>query len=106
MTELSEKARIVRNKYQLEYRKRNRQKQKEYHKNWRAKNPDKAREYNKRYWENKAVTDNATDKLTVTDNRNNVICINCGELFTPKRSDARYCASSCRVAYNRKLKTK
>jgi len=108
-SELSEQARKARSKYQSEYKKQNREKLNAYHKKWRAENKDKVRENNLRYWERKAlkdVTDNVTDNLNVTDKRNiSITCLNCGEPFTAKRKDAKYCSVSCRVAYNRKLKT-
>lgn len=33
-----------------------------------------------------------------------VRCANCGEIFIPKRSDARFCSTRCRVQYNRIIK--
>lgn len=103
--ELSEQARKARSKYQSEYKKQNHEKINAYHKKWRAENKDKVKKNNLRYWERKALKD-VTDNLNVTDKRNiSVTCLNCGEPFTAKRKDAKYCSGSCRVANNRKLKT-
>lgn len=91
-----------------------------YTREWRAKNPDKVKAHNISYWERKAqklaagnVTDKSsvtnisvTEKLNVTDSDScsDVRCVNCGEIFNPKRSDARFCSTRCRVQYNRIIK--
>ncbi len=91
----------------------------EYQRQWRQKNRDKLKKYNAAYWEKKAKQDETPLDRAIenyaTDNRNNVTdkfsnelsvthCFNCGEAFTPKRSDAKFCSSNCRVQYNRKNK--
>lgn len=47
------------------------------------------------------VTDNP-DELKVV-NVTAIACANCGEDFKPKRTDAKFCSSKCRVANARKL---
>jgi len=69
-----------------------------YQKAWAAKNRDKTRKYIANYWErqaSKAVTDIDTDNLSVST------CLQCGNKFSPKRNDAKFCSDLCRVKYNR-----
>lgn len=112
MNELSEKAREAKRKYLSEYKKRNREKMNAYHKQWRDRNKEKVKQYNITYWEKKADNDKTAldraikiNNLSVTNKRNiSVTCFNCGQSFTSKRSDAKYCGASCRVANNRSSK--
>ena len=93
MEKLSEAARIAKNNYL---------------KQWRKKNIDKAKQHEISYWERKAanitdnvtVTDIVTDNVTVTDKSNK--CIECGNSFQAKRSDTRYCSQACKQKYYRK----
>jgi len=109
-SKLSNEALQARRKYMPEYKSQMsqeaRNKANEYMRQWRRSNPDKVRVYNDTYWERKvnkmAVTDNVTDNLTVTELT--VSCQQCNKVFTPKRSDARFCSDTCRVRYNRKFK--
>lgn len=50
---LTEQARKVRNEYQREYYRNNKDRLLEQQREWRKNNPEKVKEYNKRYWENK-----------------------------------------------------
>ena len=73
--ELSETAKEARRKYQHE---------------WAAKNREKQKEYTRRYWEKKAAELQEQKR-----------CQECGQPFTLKRSDAKFCSTRCRVQHNR-----
>lgn len=42
-----------------------------------------------------------TDRYKVGDADYSVKCVQCGELFEARRSDASFCSPNCRVAYSR-----
>jgi hypothetical protein len=81
----------------------------EYLRKWRRKNPKKHKQHITTYWERKALemqsgTDNllnvsGTDKQT--DNQLKQ-CAECGTLFNPKRSDARFCSTTCRTRMHKR----
>lgn len=56
--QLSEEARLARNAYMREYRRKNKERVNEHKNRWRKKNPEKVAEYNKRYWQNKVSGEN------------------------------------------------
>ena len=101
MEKISEAARIAKNKYLQQ---------------WRKKNPKKVKNYEVSYWERKAannpdnvtVTDIVTDNVTVTDNiikRNtdkSNVCIECNKPFQAKRSDSKFCSQACKQKHYRK----
>ena len=121
MTELSEAARKARNEY---HKQRNstlseaaRLARNAYLKAWKHKNAEKVQEYNVTYWQRKAdkagVTDNNTDKVTVTHkgvtdklsvskSSNTLKCFECGKSFEGKRSDSKFCSPSCKQKFHRK----
>ena len=93
MKKLSEAARIERNRYNREYKRRT--------------------NANLKYWERRAakragansesdtVSDTPSDTVTdsVTDS---VTCKECKQIFEPKRVTGKFCSDKCRVAFNRK----
>ena len=106
---MDEKAKQARREYARQYREKNRErirektkewvqnnpdKVKQQRKRWSQANPDKIRKYKENYWNKKAQE--------MEEQAGNV-CLNCGQSFEPKRADAKYCTTNCRVAYNRKL---
>ena len=125
--ELSEAAREARRKAHREWKARNpdyykktQKERNEYLKAYLKRNPDKRKQYEATKWENKALrdetdklrdetdnkieTDNETDKLRgETDNETDK-CSYCGNSFEPKRSDAVYCSSYCRLKAHRQTK--
>ncbi len=117
-----EKARQAQREYYREYREKNREKLNTAYRDWIAKNPekksaidkryrekhpDRVKETKQRYWLKKAgVLDDQTtpQKPTEAPQGVNTKCMYCGTTFTPKRSDAKFCGTSCRVMNNRKQK--
>ncbi len=100
---MDERARELRREYQRQYREENREKVNKAKREWREKNaekvrekarawsqanPDKVRKHKERYWMRKAEQSRPT-------------CLQCGEAFEAKRSDAKYCSTRCRVAFSR-----
>ena len=75
MTELSDKARELRNAHQRE---------------WKLKHPDKVRQYNVDYWERKAAKESAGP-----------VCQECGARLENKRPGAKFCSSACKQAHYR-----
>ena len=75
---------------------------------FREDNPEKSAEYEKTKWERKArQMENITvtaNKVTVTAEPGQKVCISCGGFFKPKRKTGTYCSDKCRVNYNRKYK--
>ena len=51
---MTDEAKALRNAYQREWRKKNKDHVNAYHKKWRQANPDKVRANTTRYWEKKA----------------------------------------------------
>ncbi len=103
---MDERAKQLKREYQRQYRENNREQINEAKRKWRAKNadkvrekvrewnaknPDKLKQYRDNYWNRKAM-------------EAGTICLYCGDTFEPKRSDAKFCKTSCRVSYNRKQK--
>ncbi len=101
---MDERAKQLRREYQRQYREKNRDKINAQKREWMAKNkdkvnqqkrewrkanPDKERLYKERHWQRKA------EEL-------GPMCMNCGQSFEPKRSDAKFCSTRCRVAHSRK----
>ncbi len=101
---MDEKARQLRREYQRAYNKANRdkinqQKREWYAQNaeeirekrrkWNSENKDKNKLYRESYWRRKAEQTGPT-------------CLYCDQSFEPKRSDAKFCSTKCRVNYNRK----
>ncbi len=108
--------------YNRQYREKNREKINAQQRAWNAKNPDKKAAISKKYRENnpeavKATRERhwlkkagllpdqtASQKPTEAPQGVNTKCMYCGATFTPKRSDAKFCGTSCRVMNNRKQK--
>ncbi len=100
---MDERAKEARRKAQREYREKNRERINQTKKEWReknkeklnakkrewnAKNPDRVRQHRENYWQRKAEQAGLT-------------CFHCGQPFEAKRSDAKYCSTRCRIAFNR-----
>ncbi len=108
--------------YWRQYREKNREKINATERAWRAKNPDKKAAIDKRYRENHPDRVKATQqrywlkkagllpdqtppqKPTEAPQVDVYACQYCGTSFAPKRSDAKFCGTSCRVMNNRKVK--
>jgi hypothetical protein len=75
MTELSDKARDLKNAYQRE---------------WRRRNPDKLKKHLVDYWERKAAKES-----------DGPVCQECGARLEDKRPDALFCSSACRQKHYR-----
>lgn len=111
MKKISKAALTARRKYYREYNASRRMNpanvkhDKDYLKKWRQAHPDKTKEYLVTFWEKQAnkttVTDNVTDKITVTDSSNNITCAICGVSFIAKRSDSKYCSPACKQKHYR-----
>ncbi len=80
------------NKKRREWNAKNADKISKQRKAWNEANPDKLRAIRERYWMKKA------QEMPPT-------CLYCGQPFEPKRSDAKYCSTRCRVSYNRNKQT-
>lgn len=100
---LTEQARAARNAYQGK---------------WRKANAQKIREYQASYWERVAQRKKEKETVTQVSVSNNVttaknsvtsqitvtkqkVCQECGQMFSAKRSTARFCSTACRVNFNR-----
>ena len=59
-----------------------------YKKQWAQDNPEKTRQYTETYWQKKAA-------------QAGPVCLHCKQPFEPKRSDAKFCSTRCRVSHNR-----
>ncbi len=108
-----EKARQARREYNKRYREKNREKINEYNRQWNKENRDKKAAIDRRYRKNNPEKLKATlerywlKKAVLLDDQpapQGVKCLHCGTTFTPKRSDAKFCGTSCRVMNNRKQK--
>jgi predicted RNA-binding Zn-ribbon protein involved in translation (DUF1610 family) len=75
MTELSDKAREIKNAYQRE---------------WRRKNPERLKKHMADYWERKAAKASAGP-----------VCQECGARLEDKRDGAKFCSPACRQKHYR-----
>lgn len=71
-----------------EYYQKNKQKENARIAKWKRENPDKVKQYTETYWQKKAA-------------QAGPVCLYCKQSFEPKRSDAKFCSTKCRVAFNR-----
>ena len=100
---MDEAARQAQREYTRQYRQANKerikQRAREYYlenkekvhaqqKAWKQANPDKVRAQTERYWQKKAA-------------QAGHVCLYCKQSFEPKRSDAKFCSTRCRVSHNR-----
>ncbi len=117
-----QKALQARRVYEQGYREKNRERINTYSRQWAAANRDKKRAIDKkyrennpeavkaarhRYWLKKAgqLPPGETPQQPQEQPQGvNTKCMYCGATFTPKRSDAKFCGTSCRVMNNRKQK--
>ena len=76
---------------QQKYRDNNPDKVKASQKKYREAHPDRVKASNEKYWLKKAL-------------ELGHLCDYCGNSFEPKRSDAKFCSTNCRVLFNRKQK--
>ncbi len=109
--------------YNRQYRERNREKLNAYQKEWRLNNKDKRAAINQRYRENNPEQIKVSRQKywmkkagLLTDQQqpaqapkepprvDEYKCVHCGATFKPRRSDAKFCGTSCRVMNNRKHK--
>lgn len=75
MTELSDKARELKNSYQRD---------------WRKRNPDKLKKHLADYWERKAAKASAGP-----------VCQECGARLEDKRPGAKFCSAACKQRHFR-----
>jgi hypothetical protein len=80
MTELSDKAREIKNAYLKE---------------WRRKNPERSKKHMADYWERKAAKASTGP-----------VCLECGERLEGKRPDAKFCSQACKQRYYREKEQK
>ena len=94
--ELSDEAREAKNRYQREWRKKNRERWNAYQREWKKNNPEKVKEHTRRHWERKAAELENEDPVTEK------ACPVCGESIEGRK---KYCSDACKMrAYRLKNK--
>ncbi len=92
-----------------EYYKKTQKERTEYLRAYLKRNPEKRRQYEVNKWEKMAQESEVTvkgvsvtgNKVSVTRDPGQAICLYCGNFFKPKRVTAKYCSDKCRVNFNR-----
>ncbi len=104
---MDEKAKAAMRAYKREWAKNNRDKMRAAQERYKERHPDRVKASDKKY------RDNNPDKIRAANERYwmkkaqemGPVCHHCGASFTAKRSDAKFCSTSCRVLNNRKQKS-